>query len=98
MGNCAAECKISSGCVMRQYRACVVDLFGLGIVWCMLLCSVYNLSHPDLVCFFFVPALYSTFTYLSPLFLWSIMIAERCRLMHMHAKKYIFVVVCGELL
>ena len=91
--------------MVRQYRACVVDLLGLGIM-----CGVrehvchctLSTSHPDLVCFLFVPALYSTFIYLSPLFLWSVMIVECilwCRLVYIHAKKsdgilYTFVVVC----
>ena len=53
-----------SGRVVRQYRACVVDLLGLEIM-----CGVHehvchctlSTSHPDLVYFLFVPALYSTF-------------------------------------
>ena len=36
---------ILSNRVVRQYRACVVDLLGLGIhVWCVLLHYVYNPS------------------------------------------------------
>ena len=63
--------------MMQQYRACVIDLFGLGII----VCGVYIMctSHPHLASFLFVPALYSTFYFLiysSPLFLCSVMIVE----------------------
>ena len=62
MFNYVAECKMLSGRVVQQYR--VVDLLGLGIM-CGVLEHVCNCtlsaSHPYLVCFLFVPALYSTF-------------------------------------
>ena len=47
--------------VVRQYRACVVDLLGLGIHMCGVHYSIMRTTHPDLVCLLFVPSLYSTF-------------------------------------
>ena len=70
---------IVSNRVVRQYRACVVDLLGLGIHMCGVYYSITRTIHPDLVCLLFVPSLYSTFEffiYLSPLFLCSVMIVE----------------------
>ena len=80
---------ILSNRVVRQYRACVVDLLGLGIHMCGVYYSIMRTTHPDLVCLLFVPSLYSTFSfeeffiYLSPLFLCSVMIVECIRFVHM---------------
>ena len=42
---------ILSNRVVRQYRACVVDLLGLGIhVWCVLLYYAYNPSRNTKFC------------------------------------------------
>ena len=38
------------GCLVRQYRACVVDSIGLGIT-CVLYHSTMHTRHPDLVSF-----------------------------------------------
>ena len=40
------------GCLVRQYRACVVDSLGLGIT-CVLYHSTMCTRHPDLVSFAF---------------------------------------------
>ena len=69
--------------MLRQYRACVVDLLG-GVYN-----SIMRTTHPDLVCLRFVPSLYSTFEffiYLSALFLCSVMIVKGilcCRFVRM---------------
>ena len=42
---------------VRQYRACVMGLLGLGTVWCTLLYYAYKLLH--LVSLVFMPVLYS---------------------------------------
>ena len=48
--------QILSDCVVRQYRACVVDLLGLGIhVWCVLLYYAYNPSQSCLPSFCAIP-------------------------------------------
>ena len=63
---------ILSNRVVRQYRACVVDLLGLGIhVWCVLLYYVYNPSRSCLPSFCANPIFH-----LSLLFLCSVMIVE----------------------
>ena len=50
---------ILSNRVVRQYRACVVDLLGLGIhVWCVLLYYAYNPSRSCLPSFCAIPILF----------------------------------------
>ena len=46
--------------VVRQYRAWVVDLLGLGIHMCGVYYSVMCTTHPDLFCLLFVPSRYFT--------------------------------------
>ena len=53
------ECETLSDCVVRQYRACVVDLLGLGFHMCSVFYSVCT-NHPDSICLLVVPSLYST--------------------------------------
>ena len=43
---------ILSNHVVRQYRACVVDLLGLGIHMCGVYYSIMRTTHPDLSAFF----------------------------------------------
>ena len=50
--------------VVRQYRAFVVDVLGLGIHMCGVYYSIMRTTHPDVVCLLFVPSLYSTFYFL----------------------------------
>ena len=38
------------GCLVRQYRACVIDSLGLGIICVLYHCIMYT-KHPNLVSF-----------------------------------------------
>ena len=77
MANYVAECKISSVCMVQHYRACVV---GNCVVNIAVLClqSILILS--------------ASYTYLSPLFVWSVMMVECCRCIY---AKNLMAYCCG---
>ena len=55
------QCDEVNGRVMRQYRACVIDILGVGIMYvCYIIVLAMCRIHPDLVSFAFsaIPIFY----------------------------------------